>query len=115
MRYTLAMKGLYFIIPTLALFLALTALAQGIQLQNPLRYNTVQELIDNLINWLFTLALVIVPLIIVLAGYFFIASGGDPQKVTQARNMVIYALVGFLIILASKGMIALVETIVGVR
>jgi hypothetical protein len=83
-----------------------------IAIKNPLKYDTIEQLINAIINFLFTLALVVVPLVIVVAGYFFITSEGDPVKVAKARQMVIYALVGLLIIAASKGIIAVIEKVI---
>ncbi len=88
-----------------------TAGAQ-IKIENPLKYNTIEELIEAIINFLFTLALIVVPLVIVVAGYFFIVSAGDPVKVSKAKNMVIYALVGLLIIATSKGIIAVIDKVI---
>lgn len=103
------------ILPIVLLLFSLPFLTQAVQLKNPLQYETIPDLINAVIDWLFVVALVIVPMVIVVAGYFFIASGGDPQKVTQAKNMVIYALIGLLIIILSRGIIALIKTIVGVQ
>jgi len=100
----------------LAVLLTLPSVDDGvsaIEIGNPLQYDTIEGLINAIINWLFALALVLVPLVIVVAGYFFVSSQGDPAKVTQARNMVIYALVGLLIIMISKGIIALIRRIIG--
>lgn len=96
----------------LAVFPVLTQIS-AVVIENPVKYNKFEDLINALINWLYALALVVVPGVIVLAGYFFITSQGDPAKVTLARNMVIYALIGLAIIIASRGIIALIKQIVG--
>lgn len=100
---------------SLFLFSLPFSIKAAIEFKNPLKYDTIEDLISAIINWLYTIALVIVPGVIVLAGYFFIASGGNPQKVATAKNMVLYALIGLLIIILSSGIIDLIRDIVGVK
>jgi len=84
----------------------------GVEIKNPLKYDTIEDLIKAIIRFLQALALIVTAIVIVAAGYFFVFSQGDPAKVTQARNMVIYALVGLAIILVAQGIIALIERVI---
>ena len=84
----------------------------GIEIENPLKYDTIEDLIKAIIRFLQVIATIITAIVIVAAGYFFVFSQGDPAKVTQARNMVIYALVGLAIILVAQGIIALIERVI---
>lgn len=47
-------------------------------------------------------------IIIVLAGFYFITANGDAGKIASARNAVIYALLGLLIILVARALIVFV-------
>lgn len=84
----------------------------GIEIKNPLKYDTIEDLIRAIIRFLQVLASIVTAIVIVAAGYFFVFSQGDPAKVTQARNMVIYALVGLAIILVAQGIIAVIERVI---
>ena len=46
---------------------------------------------------------------IVWAGGLYITSSGRPDQTTKAKNIIIYALVGFAIILLSKGFVAIIK------
>lgn len=46
--------------------------------------------------------------IITLAGFRFIRSGGDPQKVESARNALLYAAIGVVITISAQAIITLV-------
>jgi hypothetical protein len=46
--------------------------------------------------------------IIILSGLQYINSGGDATKATQARNGIIYALVGLIVIISAQYIISLV-------
>jgi hypothetical protein len=67
----------------------------------------------NVRDWLFTILLTVAAIFIIIAGYNFVTAGGDPTKITAARNFVLYALIGVLVAIASTGMIELVKKIVG--
>ena len=86
--------------------------SNAVCIENPLEADTFEELVKAIIKFLQALAGVVTAMVIVLAGYFFVTSMGDPAKVTQAKKMVLYALIGLAIILAAQGIIALIETII---
>ena len=79
---------------------------------NPLKACSFQELIESIIKFLQLLAGVVTAIVIVVAGYYFVASMGDPAKVSQARKMVLYALIGLGIILMAQAIIALIEAVI---
>lgn len=56
-----------------------------------------QNEVQNVLQLVFTVIGAISLLIIVIAGFRFIASRGDPQKVAQAKNAIIYAAVGLVV------------------
>ncbi|MFH1656665.1 MAG: TrbC/VirB2 family protein [Candidatus Nealsonbacteria bacterium] len=73
----------------------------------------VMQLLDKIVNWLFSILLIVAVIYLILAGYFFITAQGDPEKVSKARNMVLYALIGVLVAFAARGLVLLIETISG--
>jgi hypothetical protein len=107
----------FFLILLIGLFAANLAVAQGdcvcpagaVCICNPLKAKDFPSLINAIIDFLWKFALVVVPIIIIIAGYYFVTSMGDPAKVSQARKMVLYAMIGLLIIGFSKGIVALIQ------
>lgn len=53
----------------------------------------------NGLNAVYTWAGIICVLIIVIAGYFFITAGGNPSQIKRAREAIIGASVGIIVIL----------------
>ena len=49
-------------------------------------------------------------IIIIIAGFQFVFSSGDPQKAASARNAIIYAAVGLVVIVVARSIIAFVVT-----
>ena len=99
-------KGLLILI-FLGLVLPPSVLA--ITIENPLKAKTFGELINNLITFIFNVALIILPLIMVIAGAYFMFSGGDPEQVQRAKDLIYYTGIGFIIILLAKGVIELLK------
>ena len=81
---------------------------------NPLTTERFEDIINNIIDFLFKIIVVLAPLMIVIGGFMFFTSGGDPKKVSQARNLMIWAAVGFAVILLAKGFMALLKSILGI-
>lgn len=85
----------------------------AIQIENPLKAKTFDKLIDNIISFIFTLALFIAPVMIITAGLLFVTSAGSPGQIEMAKNIILYTLIGFVIILISKGLIKLFTEVLG--
>ena len=69
--------------------------------------------LETLIDWLFTILLIVAVIFIVLAAFTFVTASGDPDKVGKARNFVLYALIGVAVAVAARGLVAFVRLIMG--
>ncbi len=68
----------------------------------------IEELLNNITNYLFYLSFPIATLMIIIAGVMFVTSGGNSDKITKAKNLLIYVGIGFLIIVLANGVVELV-------
>jgi hypothetical protein len=73
--------------------------------------NTLIGLINAIADWIITLAIPVVVIMIIYSGIMFVTAKGDPAKVTKAKDILKWALVGLAIILIGKGFITLIESI----
>ena len=87
----------------------------GIVFCNPLEACDFQELVDKIMNFIFLLAVVAVPLIIIVGAFQLLTSGGDPKKVGTGKTIITYALIGLAIILLARGIIAMIQQAIGVK
>lgn len=85
-----------------------------IEFENPLDADSFTELIDNIIDFIFTLALIIAPILLIIAGIIFMTALGDPGRVATARRMLLWTIIGFGIILISKGITFVLRDLLGV-
>jgi heme/copper-type cytochrome/quinol oxidase subunit 2 len=88
--------------------------ANGITLQNPLQATEFEDILENIIDFIFTIAIVLVPLIVVIAGILFVTAGGNLAQINKAKTMIIWTAIGFLIILLSKGIMGIITNLLGV-
>lgn len=64
--------------------------------------------IKIILSIVFAIVGAIALLIIVVSGLRYITSAGDPQKAANARNGIIYALVGLIVALTAQAIVAFV-------
>jgi hypothetical protein len=87
----------------------------AVEIKNPLQYSTLDDLIKALIGFLKTLALALVPVVIIIGGYYIMTAGGNPDKVKTGKNIIIYALIALVIILLAKDLVDIIKGIIGVK
>ena len=71
------------------------------------------DLLENVINYIFWFATAITPILILVAGFFFMTAAGDPNKVQTAKRMIIYVLAGYGIVLFARGLVYILGDILG--
>lgn len=85
-----------------------------ITILNPLREAEFKDIINNLVDFIFKLAITIVPLMTVYAGFLFITAGEDISKVDRAKRILTWTAIGFTVILLAKAIIGMIESILGI-
>jgi len=88
--------------------------AQIIEIENPLEAESFEELLNTIVTFIYWIAIVIAPLMIMIAAFFFLTAGGDPKRVDTARRIILWTVIGLAIILFAKGLISVLKQIIGV-
>ena len=111
----------YIIFGGLIVLLAVPLLAGAIDILNPLstegsirppiECDNIVCVIEKIINLITIIAFSIAPIIIVIAGFYFVISGGDPEKVSTAKKIIINTVIGLLVILLSRAFVAVIQSI----
>ena len=83
------------------------------QYDNPLSRDDIIGLLQQTIETIFGLLMGLAILLIIIGGYVMGTSGGIPSRFDKGKKIVIWALIGFAVSGASRGIIALVEMIIG--
>lgn len=66
--------------------------------------------IQNIMAIVFTITAIISVLIITIAGFSYVLSGGDSNRISRAKDAIIYAIVGLVVSLLAY---AIVEFVIG--
>jgi hypothetical protein len=82
---------------------------------NPCTFKHFFELLHNVLDFvIFTLAPLLVILFIALGGFFMMISRGNPSQFSRGKSMVVWALIGYGIILISWVVVNTILTSIGV-
>lgn len=69
------------------------------------------KLFGRIIDWMFTILMVVAAMYIVMAAFSFVTASGDVEKIAKARQWVLMALVGVAVAFMARGLVALIKTI----
>jgi len=73
----------------------------------------VVELIEDIAGWFQVIVLAIAVFMIIWAGFTWMIAGGDDEKLTKARQTLIYALVGIAVVVVAYGLVELMKVLIG--
>jgi len=62
---------------------------------------TATEILADALNLVYFLAGIVAIIVIIISGYTFATSNHDPAKITQAKNTILYAVVGLIVVVAA--------------
>lgn len=117
------MKKIFFTIFSLILS-AKTAFAigeggtgsSGSSLPNPLgEGTTIFKLLDRLIYYMYVLAIPVVTILILYGAFQILTAAGDSKKVTEGKETIKWAIIGFVIVLIASGVPYIIKEILGVK
>ena len=80
---------------------------------NPLGTLSFSDIIDRILRFLFNIAIVLAPIMGVIAGIMFVTATGDPGQIEKAKRILFWTAVGFVVILVSRGLVAVISGIIG--
>jgi hypothetical protein len=80
---------------------------------NPLNACSFQDIIDKLIGLVTIIAIALVPLMFVWAGFNFVTANGEPEKIKKAKDIMLYTVIGLAVVLLSRAVISVVKGVLG--
>lgn len=82
------------------------------KISNPIEAESFAALIDAVVAWILNIALVLAPLVIVYGGFVYMTAAGDTNKVSQGKQIILYAVIGFVLALLAKSLIGILTDLV---
>lgn len=89
-------------LPLIGLLLSNKALALNDPGQENININSVGDVVyklDVIVNWVQYIFFTVAALYIILAAFAYLTSGGDQEKVTTAKNRLMYAVIAIVVAL----------------
>ncbi|MDO8487139.1 MAG: hypothetical protein Q7S45_02525 [Candidatus Curtissbacteria bacterium] len=79
----------------------------------PAQISNIVNVLENIIKLLAPAAGIAFFIMLLVGGYKFITSGGDPKAVGSARSTLTYAVIGIILVVASWLILQLIATFTG--
>ncbi len=88
---------------------------QPITLSNPLggNCNDLTCPAQAIINFLFTIAIPLCGIMVLVGGFQMLTAAGDPAKFSNGRKTILYAVAGFAVVLIAGGVATLIRNTLG--
>lgn len=80
---------------------------------NPLKCGSIPDCISRIIQGLIVIAVPVTVVMVIVGAYQFMTSSGQPEKISTAKKTIIYAAVGFAVILLAQGLVLILTDLVG--
>ena len=97
--------SIFFGIASIILLLSFASPSFAFTIDNPLNSLDLATLIGNITNFVFLISITLAPLMIILAGFYYVTANGDPEKVKKANNILLYTAIGIAVILLSRAFV----------
>ena len=82
-----------------------------IVIHNPIKAHTFEELVDGIIGFIFIVAVGLAPLMIIIGAFYILTAGADPKRVETGKNIILYTIIGFTIILLGRALVYVIQNI----
>jgi hypothetical protein len=82
------------------------------QICNPIKADTIDQFISDFLNGALKFGLPIITLAVIYCGFLFVEARGNPEKITKAKEALLYTLIGAAILLGSWAIAHLVSSTV---
>jgi len=82
------------------------------KLCNPLQTDTITDFLKNLLEGVIRIGIPIIALAIIYSGFLFVFARGNPSKIEEAKNAILYTLLGSALLLGSWALAQLISNTV---
>lgn len=83
-----------------------------IKLPNPFGDKDIIDLIDIIIGFLVTISIPITVIMVLVGSFLMMSAGGNAEQFRKGNKAIMYALIGFALVLVSRGIITVVKEVI---
>lgn len=89
--------------------------SQTIDFPNPLGVSNVADLIDRIVNYIIVIGGSIVALMVLIGAFKILTFNGDEKKIKSGKDTIVYAVVGYALVLISKGIVMIIKEVLNAQ
>lgn len=78
---------------------------------NPLKVNTIMELLNSIALFLLGLVLAIGVIVLIWAGFLYVTAAGDKEKLETAKKAIVWAIIGIILALVANGLVLVIKDV----
>lgn len=83
-----------------------------VEIENPIKFETITELIETITNVLIQLGLSLIVLMVIIGALYIMTSGGDPEKVTKGKNVIKWTVLGVGVVLFARALLEVISFVI---
>ncbi len=106
------MKKILFTKITLGL-LSLPVLAKGGEYDTPATFGSIPDIAESAASLLWQVAVGLAVIMLIFSGIMFITAGGDPEKITKARQTAFFGVLGIIVAILAFSAVAIIRATIG--
>jgi Type IV secretion system pilin len=103
----------FFVLSFTTVFAQQGPVGQSIRITNPLRIDSLNDLLLAILNIIIVLAIPVVVFFIIYAGFLYVTARGNASQVEQATRALTYAIIGGVLIVGAVAIAEIVRNLVG--
>ncbi len=77
--------------------------------------STLGDIVSQFLNYAIVIAGIAMFALLILGGFDLLTSSGNPEGIKKGTNKIIYALAGFILVMATYFILQIVELIFGIK
>ncbi len=85
----------------------------SITIINPVGTDSFQVVVQKVMSALITIATPIVAIMVLVGGFQILTAGGDPEKFGKGKKTILYAVIGYAVIILADGVVLIIKDILG--
>jgi len=107
------MKKILIIATICILFLAIGLVANALTIENPLKYDKIDDIIKAVMDFIAIIGSSIAVIMVIWGGIVYMTAGSSEEKTKNAKKTIQWALIGLAIIWSAKFLIDVLAWVLG--
>jgi predicted small integral membrane protein len=87
----------------------------SVTLPNPISATSFTQVVGSITKYLILIAIPLTAIMVLVGGFQMITASGDPEKFSKGRKTLMYAAIGFAIVILASGVAAIIQSFLGVK